>query len=245
MEPVSPPQEKHGTTLIYISSLSLPRLFAILARTFAGTSARPPAVPVIPETPPSPPKTAAPRGGRSGVANSKLRSAAMPPSPRPLTALLARDFLEERGAPQYLVRLLPCADSWLFLAPAAGPRGAGMELPRHAASAAAAASLKARSGADATLRHGDDNGWQKGASDQLVSYARPESTEKKKHGRHAATNPEKNRRTVSHSRSDRHPRFLRLKCAAVRIMDRQACLRGATTHKRTSTPSMPGAKVLD
>lgn len=131
---------------------------ALTGCTFAGTSGRPPpaVAAVAPEAPPSPPKTAVdPRGGRSGVSNSKLRSATTPPPPSPpprppTVASPGRDFfLDETGAPQYLVRLLPCADSCcFFLAAAEPPAGArGVGLPRHAASAAAAASPKALSGA--------------------------------------------------------------------------------------------------
>lgn len=56
--------------------------------------------------------------------------------------------------PQYLVRLLPWADS--FFLPAVEPPpppGAGMEAPRHAANAAAAASLKELSGAVGVCEH--------------------------------------------------------------------------------------------
>ena len=105
-----------------------------------------------------------------------------PPSPRSPTASLARDFLDETGAPQYLVRLLPCADSCFFL-DAADPPDAGVGLPRHAASAAAAASLKELSGAVAT------NKSIQGTEKKVVlrpSHVRPEST--KETGRPSSTN---------------------------------------------------------
>lgn len=135
--------------------LPLPRL------TFAGTcalarnppsSSTPDLLPAAAPPPCTLPAVPTTRGERSGITPiSKIRSAPVPQlslrpiEPRATTLsglLLLGDFFD-KGVPQYFVRLFPCADR-LFLEP---PPGAGVGAPRQAASAAAADSLRAASGA--------------------------------------------------------------------------------------------------